>query len=165
MSWNYTVHTINRSLEQLAVWYQEFMRKTEQSFQALHQRLVYLEQRAAWSPPSDEQLERVLRKILADKFSDPPVEDVRSPHPLDTGEFFVQTPREDASVPKPITFDIQALMADVAAVPSEKYIQTLQMLENELPEFPRVELNTNAERDTSQDFKDFSRHFNDPKHE
>lgn len=163
MSWNYTVHNINRSLEQLATWYQEFMRRTEQSFRALHQRLVYLEQREAWHPPSDEQVERVLRKILADKFSHPPMEEARSPHAFDSGGFFVETPKEDASIPKPITIDIRALAADVTAVPSERYIQTLQMLESELPEFPRVDLGTNTQRDTSQDPKDFSGHFKGPK--
>jgi hypothetical protein len=46
----------------------EFMHRTELCFRALHDRITWLEERVVWQgAPSDEQVERVLRKILAEK--------------------------------------------------------------------------------------------------
>lgn len=46
----------------------EFMHRTEACFRALHERVVRLEQeRELYMRPTDDQVERVLRKILAEK--------------------------------------------------------------------------------------------------
>jgi len=164
MSWNYAVHQINQAFEQMAFWYRDFMQRTEQSFRAMHQRLVYLEEREAWQGPSDEQLERVLKKILAEKFNnaDAPRGE-QPPNTLKNGRYFVERPKEDASVPKAIPIDMAILRADAAAVPSENYLQTLRMLESELVDFPHVELSRNTQRDSVHDQKDTSPDFNRPK--
>ena len=140
------------------------MQRTEQSFRAMHQRLVYLEEREAWQGPSDEQLERVLKKILAEKFNDTDVpRGEQPPNALKNGTYFMERPKEDASVPKAIPIDMAALQVDAAAVPSENYLQTLRMLESELVDFPHVELNRNTQRDSVHDQKDTSLDFNRPK--
>jgi hypothetical protein len=55
MSWHYVVANINTAFKQMVDWYRIFMEKTESSFVALHERVLYLEQRQAWQGPSDEQ--------------------------------------------------------------------------------------------------------------
>lgn len=43
------------------------MHRTELCFRALHHRITRLEERELLQGPTDEQVERVLRKILAEK--------------------------------------------------------------------------------------------------
>jgi hypothetical protein len=140
------------------------MQRTEQSFRAMHQRLMYLEEREAWRGPSDEQLERVLRKILAEKFNDANVQQgEQAPNALKNVEYFVERPKEDASIPKAIPINMAALQVDAAAVPSENYQQTLRMLESEIVDFPHVDLSRNTQRDSVHDQKDPSSDFKRPK--
>jgi len=164
MSWNYAVHQINQAFEQMAFWYRDFMQRTEQSFRAMHQRLVYLEERESWQGPSDEQLERVLKKILAEKFSDADVQqEEQLPEALKNEKYFVERPKEDASVPNAIPINMAALQVDAVAVPSVNYLQTLRMLESELVDFPHVDLSRNTQRDSVHDQKDTSPDLNRPK--
>ncbi|KAF2658482.1 hypothetical protein K491DRAFT_592896 [Lophiostoma macrostomum CBS 122681] len=137
MSWNFTVERINQSLERLVGWYREFMARTEQSFRALHQRILYLEDRQSWQGPSDEQVERVMRKILAERFADAGTQQVENPNHMKDGAYFVQNPKEDQMIPKPLPIDFSALQVDPNKFPSEKYGQTLQMLESDISTFPQ----------------------------
>lgn len=162
MSWNYAVAQINQSLEQLALWYREFMHRTEQSFRAIHERVMFLEQRQAWKGPSDEQVERILRKILAERFADAGVQRVENPNVMKDSDYFVENPKEDAIIPKAIAIDVASLQVDAKAVPSKAYGQTLQMLESRLPGFPNVDLGKSGYDDPVQDPKDPSNEFKRP---
>ncbi|KAF2709437.1 hypothetical protein K504DRAFT_379487 [Pleomassaria siparia CBS 279.74] len=147
MSWNFTVHKINQSFERLAGWYRDFMHRTEQSFQMLHRRILYLEGcRDSTNGPTDEQVERVLRKILAERFADPNRQRIDSSGALNNGGFFVERPHDDESIPKVIPFDMTMLQVDVTDVPSKDYLQTLQMLESDLEHYPQVDLDGNTQR-------------------
>lgn len=148
MSWNYALHQVNMAFEQVAYWYQDFMQRTEQSFQAMHQRLVFLERREAWQGPSDEQVERVLRKILADKSVDASAPRFENPHLLSDGECFVQRSAEELSVPKVVPINMAALQVDITAMPSAAYQETLEMLESDLVDYPHVNLSSNTQKDS-----------------
>ncbi|KAF2867858.1 hypothetical protein BDV95DRAFT_501768 [Massariosphaeria phaeospora] len=148
MSWTWAVQQINRSLEQLGNWYYEFMHRAEQAFQALHERVSYLEDRQAWQGPSDEQVERILRKILAERFADAGVQRVENPNVMKASDYFVERPK-DASVPKTIPMDVTSLQVDPSAVPSKAYQQTLEMLQDGLDEFPHVDLHKSADKHPS----------------
>ncbi|KAF2007208.1 hypothetical protein P154DRAFT_115063 [Amniculicola lignicola CBS 123094] len=136
MSWNYTVHRINQSFDQITVWYQDFMKRTEQSFRYLHQRIAYLEERDATQGPSDEQVERILRKILAEKFAGAGV----NSHATKDHPSFVERRPEELAIPRAIPIDIATLEVDPSAVPSEQYRNTFAMLEGSLQRFPNVDL-------------------------
>jgi hypothetical protein len=153
MSWNFTVERINLSLERLVGWYREFMTRTEQSFRALHQRISYLEDRQAWQGPSDEQVERVMRKILAERFADAGTQRVENPNRMKDGACFVENPKEDQMIPKPIPIDFSALQVNPNEFPSKAYGQTLQMLESEITTFPRGIDKTPSDSHVSNDFK------------
>ncbi|KAF1974417.1 hypothetical protein BU23DRAFT_461758 [Bimuria novae-zelandiae CBS 107.79] len=149
MSWSYTVHQINRSLEQIALWYQDFLHRSEAAFRALHDRITYLEQQQQSSQgPSDEQVEQVLRKILADRFSDGATQPTLKPNEGKDGQHFVKPP-DSASVPRPPAIDPAALQVDPTAVPSKVYGQTFQMLEKELHRFPQTEVSKSALKATT----------------
>lgn len=150
MSWNYTVHLINAQFERLANWYREFMHRTEQSFQTLHERILNLENRQPWTRPSDEQVERVLRKILAEKFADAEIQRVDGPNAMQAGHYFVEDPKQELVLPKVIPFELATIDADPeTAVPSKAYGETLKMLENSLPNFPRVDLRKPSDTDSN----------------
>ncbi|PSN70412.1 hypothetical protein BS50DRAFT_312060 [Corynespora cassiicola Philippines] len=163
MSWNYTVHQINRSFEQLAVWYREFMQRTEQSLRSLHDRIRALEVRQQWVGPTDEQVERVLRKILAERFTDAGVHQPETPHlhVMDDRDYFVDKPKQDARQ-MTIPFNLTALTVDPEAVPSKAYRETFRDLENGIKGYPHVEDDTDGQQDDDSDVKDPSpiRHAN-----
>ncbi|KAF1958824.1 hypothetical protein CC80DRAFT_364175, partial [Byssothecium circinans] len=133
MSWNFAVHQINKSFDQIAVWYKDFMQRTETSFQALHERIKYLEQRQAQL--DDEQLERVLRKILAEKFGDPRAGLADG---MRNGTFVLNRPG-DALAPKPVSIDAAELAVDVDSMPSKGYRETFKMLQSGLRSFPDLD--------------------------
>ncbi|KAF2022314.1 hypothetical protein BU24DRAFT_42362 [Aaosphaeria arxii CBS 175.79] len=157
MSWNYQLQRINDSFQQIANWYKEFMHRSEQAFRALHQRISYLEDRQAWQGPSDEQVERVLRKILAERFADPGIQRVQNPNDMKDGAYFVQRPKEDISLPVPLPIDVSSLQVGIDAVPSKTYSQDFQMLESKLGDFPAIDMNGPPSSDS--DFKDSPMHF------
>lgn len=110
------------------------MHRTELSFRALHERIMFLENRQAWEGPSDEQVERVLRKILAEKFSDAGMQQVQNPNIMKDGDYFVENLKTLAS-PRPISIDPASLLVEPEAVPSKAYAETLEMLESRLHRF------------------------------
>lgn len=125
----------------------EFMHRTEIGFRALHERLMYLEDRQAWQGPSDEQVERVLRKILAEKFSDAGVQHVENPNAMKESDYFVENQKHLAIV-RPVVIDPASLLVEPDAVPSKAYAETFHMLENRLARFPHMESNQPTEEDT-----------------
>lgn len=135
------------------------MHRAEVSFRALSERIEYLEQRQAWQGPSDEQVERVLRKILAERFADAGIQQVENPNVMKEGDYFVKRPGEDSSIPRTIPIDPATLLVDPDAVPSKTYAQTFQMLEKGLGEFPRADVGKPAQRvsDLDKDDSDFKR--------
>lgn len=163
MSWNFTVAKINQCLEQLAVWYQEFMHRTERSFRALHERIMYLEERQAWQGPSDEQVERILRKILAERFADAGVQRVENPNVMKDSAYFVENPKQEEMIPKAIPFDVASILVDQTEVPSKTYAKTLELLESKLPGFPNVDLNKPVQDGQSRDPKSSPGEFRRPK--
>lgn len=138
----------------------EFMQRAEASFRALHERLEVLERRQVGHGPSDEQVERVLRKILAERFAG---QDLGRPDEPKDSRFFVKRPNADSSVPSAIPIDATLLQVDPDAVPSNAYRQTIQMLEKELQNFPAADVAKSALKDGTPssnnhvEFKD-SRH-------
>ncbi|CAO2657402.1 Nn.00g035280.m01.CDS01 [Neocucurbitaria sp. VM-36] len=133
MSWTFQLQNINRSFERIAAC-TEFMHRTELSFRALHERITFLEDRQAWQGPSDEQVDRVLRKILAEKFSDAGMQRVQNPNTMKDGDYFVENPK-DLAIPRPIAIDPASLLVEPEAVPSKTYADTLDMLESRLSRF------------------------------
>ncbi|PVI03334.1 hypothetical protein DM02DRAFT_255314 [Periconia macrospinosa] len=139
MPWNYALHQINRSFEQLGQWYHDFILRSEASFQALHRRIDYLEKRQAQQ--DDEQIERVLRKILAEKFGDPSIQQTAHSNTLKNGDPRSQKPEPEPPLPKYVSIDPAKLMVEPDAVPSKAYGQTLAMLEEKLRDYPNVDQN------------------------
>ncbi|RMZ72887.1 hypothetical protein GMOD_00009666 [Pyrenophora seminiperda CCB06] len=133
MSFSYQLQKINQSFDQIAAWYQEFMRRTEMCIRKLHERLELLEQRSPVpvQAPTDEQLERVLRKILAERFSDPGMQPMKKDGPVQDPGWFVKDP-----YPKSIKMDVTSLLVSPEAVPSRAYTETFRMLERELDGYP-----------------------------
>jgi hypothetical protein len=115
----------------------EFLHRTELSFRAIHERIVYLEERQAVQGPSDEQVERVLRRILAEKFSSNRTEQVKTANVLNGDDYFVEN-RKDMAVSRPVAFDLASLLVDPESVPSKAYAETFQMLEDRLARFPHI---------------------------
>ncbi|KAF2186170.1 hypothetical protein K469DRAFT_630888 [Zopfia rhizophila CBS 207.26] len=69
MSLSYILHHINNCFDQVIVWFRGLLNRTERSFQAMHQRITFLEDRQNDLAPSDEQMERILRRQLAERFA------------------------------------------------------------------------------------------------
>lgn len=135
MSWTFHLQKINQSFNQIAVWYTEFMRKTELCFQNLHARILRLESQQPTQGPTDEQVERVLRKILSERFSNPNTARVHdSPPVLNNEGYFLH--RDRPVVPHPIHFDPASLLVEPDSVPSKAYSETFNMLEQRLADFP-----------------------------
>jgi hypothetical protein len=101
----------------------------------MHERILQLEDRQDWQGPSDEQVERVLRKILAERFSDGTMHEVQHPDIRRERDYFVEDPRKQPA-PRPVLIDPAALFVDPEAVPSKAYADTLNMLEGRLHDFP-----------------------------
>lgn len=100
--------------------------------------MLYLEERQAWQGPTDEQLERVLRKILAERFANEGPQRTDSMNLVKGGDFFVEDARKRSSI-KPITIDAASLFVEPESVPSRAYAETFQMLEGRLTDYPRFE--------------------------
>lgn len=135
------------------------MHRAEISFRALHERLVYLEQRQAWQGPSDEQVERILRKILAERFADAGPQHVENPNQLKDSDYFVKRPDYNTSMLKSFPIDGAQLQVDPDAVPSKAYDQTIQMLQKDLGNFPQVDLTKSTQKssDSDKDEAEFKR--------
>jgi hypothetical protein len=120
------------------------MHRTEMCFRALHERLVRLEERTL-REPSDEQVERVLRKILAERFSEGIAHPVREPSNIvKEEERFTEDRRIFANL-RPVQIDPAVLFVDPDAVPSRAYAETMKKLDTRLADFPNIESNTTVE--------------------
>jgi hypothetical protein len=127
----------------------EFLHKTEECFRSLHERILYLEHQA-WRGPSDEQVERVLRKIIAERFAEPgqfsntdlPHTDI--PPAFKENDSFLETARS-LTMSRPITIDPASLIVEPDSVPSKAYAETFHMLETRLAGFPHMDLDEPVE--------------------
>ena len=128
------------------------MSRTESCFRALHERIVHLEERQAWGSPTDEQVERVLRKILDEKFSGSGLRPVGNPITMSNRDYFVENPK-DLAYPRSIAIDPASLLVEPDSVPSKAYAETLQMLESNLAHFPRMDWSQSAQKENVQDIK------------
>jgi hypothetical protein len=115
----------------------EFLQRTEDCFRALHDRVSYLEERQARNGPSDEQVERVLRKILAEKFTHDALHRTDSLDMAKSSDFFIENARNRSTI-RPITINAASLLVEPDSVPSNAYAETFQMLEGRLAEYPRM---------------------------
>lgn len=159
MSLNFHLEKINNSFEQITTWYKDFMDRTNECFKWMYARQQLLEERFiqferhSGQAPSDEQLERVLRKILAERFADP------KSSSLDGMDTTTETPRfldqlkEDLINGKRLPFNLTSLHVDPMAVPSEKYVQDMRMLESELEGYPQVNMNVSTPESLDKDTK------------
>ncbi|KAF2032230.1 hypothetical protein EK21DRAFT_110174 [Setomelanomma holmii] len=154
MSWNFHLQKINQSFESIASWYKEFMHRTELCFRAMHERIVCLEERQSLHAPSDEQVERVLRKILAEKFSDTSIQPLGRFNQVKEETYFVEG-HSPMPFPRPVAIDPGLLCVEVDAVPSQQYAETFRMLESKLAEYPHL----SDKRSTQQDSKDVKMRF------
>jgi hypothetical protein len=117
------------------------MHRTELCFRGLHERILRLEERPSVLEPTDEQVERVLRKILAERFADPATcHHAAKQETLKNVDYFVKDPN-DSPYPKPVIMDVNSILVSPDSVPSKAYTETFQMLEDRLREFPGTALN------------------------
>lgn len=114
----------------------EFLQRSEDAFRALHQRISYLEERHAYGP-SDEQVERILRKILAERFTDEEQRRTDSVTFRKGDDFFVEDARSRSTI-RPINIDAASLFVEPESVPSKAYAETFRMLEGHLSEYPHM---------------------------
>jgi hypothetical protein len=129
----------------------EFMHKTEECFRSLHERILDLEQQA-WRGPSDEQVERVLRKIIAERFADVglppetqiPISRTDVPPAFKESDAFLQSARS-LTISRPIAIDPASLIVEPDSVPSRAYAETFQMLETRLAGYPQIALDEPVE--------------------
>lgn len=136
---------------------QDFLRRSEAAFQALHGRVLLLEQQQASQGPSDEQVERVLRKILAERFGDTRSLRVESPSQQRNAEFFVKPQGDDSSVPRGPFMDPAMLAVHPEAVPSKAWSETFDMLERGLGQYPQIDDAKPVLRDATSKDDDFKR--------
>jgi hypothetical protein len=120
------------------------MHRTELSFRALHERLVWLEDRQVGHGPSDEQVERVLRKILAERFSGEDQHPVQDPNITKEEVYFVEN-RKRLAILSPVVIDPASLFVEPDAVPSKAYADTFEMLERHLTDFPNINRKTTSQ--------------------
>ncbi|KAI4653982.1 hypothetical protein J4E93_001750 [Alternaria ventricosa] len=149
MSFTFQVQKINQSFDQIAAWYHEFMRRTELCFRKMHERILVLEQRQNIQGPTDEQVERVLRKILDERFSDLATHHVRKHDTTQDRSWFVKDPN-DLPYPRPMKMDVASLLIQPDAVPSKAYSETFRMLEDGLRSFP---VDHSMDSDDEEDYK------------
>jgi len=149
MSFTYQLQKINQSFDQIAAWYQEFMRRTELCFRKLHDRILLLEQRPPIQAPTDEQLERVLRKILAERFSGPDMHHMKTDDSVRDERWFIKDP-----FPKSLKMNVASLLVPPDSVPSQAYTDTFRMLEDELDDFPGGDLLSQENEDRKAFFHD-----------
>lgn len=125
------------------------MQRTELCFRDLHERLTYIEERQVSQGPTDEQVERILRKILAEKFSNQVPQPAESSTSRGDGGYYVED-RKHVPYPRSIAIDPASLIVDPDSVPSKIYVETFQMLEGRLAGFPHV----NPRHSSEEDMKD-----------
>jgi hypothetical protein len=122
------------------------MNRTEQCFRQLHERILKLETGQVSQAPTDEQVEHVLRKILAERFFDPAIHHHRKRDTMQDGGYFVRDPNA-SPYPTPVKIDVASLLVSPESVPSQAYTETFRMLENRLNTFPETNLLTPGEDD------------------
>lgn len=127
----------------------EFMRRTELCFRKMHERILVLEQKQNIQGPTDEQVERVLRKILDERFSNLATHHVRKHDTMQDRSWFVRDPN-DFPYPRSVKMDVASLLIQPDAVPSKAYSETFRMLENGLKGFPS---DHSMESDDEEDYK------------
>ncbi|KAJ4340094.1 hypothetical protein N0V87_002714 [Didymella glomerata] len=136
MSWSFQLQRINQSFERIAGWYHDFLERTESAFQALEFRVSRLEERQVIGP-SDEQVERVLRKILAERFANDGSHRTDSIGLMKDNNLRLEDAKGRSSI-RPIRIDAASLFVEPESVPSKAYTETFQMLEGRLTEYPRM---------------------------
>ena len=115
------------------------MRRTELCFRKMNDRILRLEQKQLVQGPTDEQVERVLRKILAERFASLEVPQVKlAPHEPGVA-WFVKEPN-DHLYPRSIKMDVASLLVSPESVPSRAYMETFQMLEDGVNDYPGDDL-------------------------
>lgn len=135
MSFSYQLQMINQSFDRIASWYHEFMRRTELCFQKMNQRILRLEQKQVAQGPTDEQVERVLRKILAERILGSGPQQFKMMDTIRDGGWFVKDPDEHL-YPKSIKIDVASLLVSPDSVPSHAYTETFKMLEDDVNDYP-----------------------------
>ncbi len=125
----------------------EFLQRTEDAFRTLHQRVLYLEERQIQGP-SDEQLERVLRRILAERFAGDGSHRTDSMDVAKGSNFFLEGAKNQPTI-TPINIDPAALFVEPESVPSRVYAETFRMLQGRLAEFPNTHQQEPVESDAA----------------
>jgi hypothetical protein len=119
------------------------MNRTEQCFRKMHERILQLEDRQDWQGPSDEQVERVLRKILTERFSGGTMQPVHHPNIMKEADYFVEDPRKHPA-PLPVPIDPTFLFVDPESVPSRAYADTIKLLDRRIADFPSIDHKTHG---------------------
>jgi hypothetical protein len=130
------------------------MHRTNAYLESFNLRIQRLENQSTHAP-SDEQVERVLRKILAEKFSGGITQHVQSPDTLKEEDCFADAQKELANF-KPIQVDTALLLVDPDAVPSKAYEETMKMLDGALADYPRFDRHRAASPDKNSTTLDYN---------
>jgi hypothetical protein len=131
------------------------MNRTEQCFRKMHERISQLEDRQDWHAPSDEQVERVLRKILAERFSDGTLPPIQYQNIMKEADYFVEDARRQPA-PLPVLIDPASLMTDPDSVPSKAYADTINLLDKRIARFPNFDHRNHVNegtRDVKRNYK------------
>jgi hypothetical protein len=113
----------------------------------MHERISQLENRQEWQGPSDEQVERVLRKILVDRFSDGTMQPVQHPNIMKETDYFIEDLRRQPA-PLPVLMDPASLITDPESVPSKAYADTIKLLDKRIAQFPNFDHKSYEHGDT-----------------
>lgn len=113
----------------------DFLQRTEYALQALSLRISRLEERQV-TESSDEQVERVLRKILAERFANDGSHRTDSMN-LIRDDFSLENTKGRSTI-RPIRISAASLFVEPESVPSKAYTETFQMLEGRLTEYPCI---------------------------
>jgi len=114
----------------------DFLERTEAALHALNFRVSRLEERQVIGP-SDEQVERVLRKILAERFANEGSQRTGSISLMKDNSLRLEDAIGRSSI-RPIRINAASLFVEPESVPSKAYAETFQMLEGRLTEYPRM---------------------------
>lgn len=129
------------------------MHQTEFHFRELHQRLTFLEQRQASQGPTDEQVERVLRKILAERFSG--IDAQRHETYTTTRDSgYCGEDRTFMKFPQAIMVDAATLIVNPDCIPSKEFGQTFDILESQLAGYPNESSDSYSHDDEFEDDHD-----------
>jgi hypothetical protein len=115
------------------------MRRTELCFRKMNERILRLEQKQLAQGPTDEQVERVLRKILAERFAPLDTAQVKLTDHTQSVAWFVRDPDEHL-YPRSIKMDVASLLVSPESIPSRAYAETFQMLEDDINHYPGDDL-------------------------